>query len=256
MLCSAIREVDLDQSSVIRLFAFLFSTSDVATSHIRVGRWRCRCRVVGGRPILVPTRNTVRVDVSLQYAPETAARPVPASIRPGTATKEGSMKIRSLMAALTLAVGTLGIATVASAARVVDVEIGVAPPPPGQQTIVMSAARAGGIRLRARSLRLGRPAVRLGRAAVHPQSRRASLAALHAGAARRPVALPRRTLGRRRLTRSTRARMACGGPAWDAAGHATASESSGTTGRGPRRWRTSAPSKGGTRSAIPVPACS
>ena len=40
------------------------------------------------------------------------------------------MKIRSLMAALTLAVGTLGIATVASAARVVDVEIGVAPPAP------------------------------------------------------------------------------------------------------------------------------
>ena len=48
------------------------------------------------------------------------------------------MKIRSLMAALTVAIGTFGMATAASAARVVDVEIGVAPPPPGQQTIVMT----------------------------------------------------------------------------------------------------------------------
>ena len=48
------------------------------------------------------------------------------------------MKIRSLMAALTVAIGTLGMATAASAARVVDFEISTAPPPPGQQTIVMT----------------------------------------------------------------------------------------------------------------------
>ena len=50
------------------------------------------------------------------------------------------MKMRSLMAALTMAVGTLGFATVTNAARVVDVEIGVAPPPPAEQTIVVIPA--------------------------------------------------------------------------------------------------------------------
>ena len=48
------------------------------------------------------------------------------------------MKMRSLMAALTMAAGTLGFATVTNAARVVDVEIGVAPPPPAEQTIVVT----------------------------------------------------------------------------------------------------------------------
>jgi hypothetical protein len=50
------------------------------------------------------------------------------------------MKMRSLMAALTTVVGTLGFATVTNAARVVDVEIGVAPPPPPANAIVVEPA--------------------------------------------------------------------------------------------------------------------
>ena len=40
------------------------------------------------------------------------------------------MDMRKMIAALTLASGTLGLATASQAARVVDVEIGAAPPPP------------------------------------------------------------------------------------------------------------------------------
>ena len=50
------------------------------------------------------------------------------------------MKIKCLIPALALALGTVGIATVASA-RVVDVEIGVAPPP--ARVEVVPAAREG-----------------------------------------------------------------------------------------------------------------
>jgi hypothetical protein len=40
------------------------------------------------------------------------------------------MNTRMMIAVLTLASGALGLATVGQAARIVDVEIGVAPPPP------------------------------------------------------------------------------------------------------------------------------
>jgi hypothetical protein len=39
------------------------------------------------------------------------------------------MDMRTMIAALTLASGALGFATIGQAARIVDVEIGVAPPP-------------------------------------------------------------------------------------------------------------------------------
>ena len=45
---------------------------------------------------------------------------------------------RILMSAVTLVVGSLGIATMANAARVVDVEIGVAPPAPAETTVVVT----------------------------------------------------------------------------------------------------------------------
>ena len=48
------------------------------------------------------------------------------------------MYSRILMSAVTLAVGSLGIATMANAARVVDVEIGVAPPSPPETTVVVT----------------------------------------------------------------------------------------------------------------------
>jgi hypothetical protein len=47
------------------------------------------------------------------------------------------MKMRSLIAALTMAVGTFGIATATHAARVVEVEIGVAPPAPPPNVVVV-----------------------------------------------------------------------------------------------------------------------
>jgi hypothetical protein len=46
---------------------------------------------------------------------------------------------RSLMAGLTLAVGSLGIATMATAAQVIDVEIAV-PPPSAETTVVVTPA--------------------------------------------------------------------------------------------------------------------
>jgi hypothetical protein len=54
------------------------------------------------------------------------------------------MKMRSLMAALTIAVGAMGFATVTNAARVVDVEIGVAPPPPAERTIIVNTPEREG----------------------------------------------------------------------------------------------------------------
>jgi len=47
---------------------------------------------------------------------------------------------RSLMAALTLAVGSLGIATMATAAQVIDVEIATPPPSSGETTVVVTPA--------------------------------------------------------------------------------------------------------------------
>lgn len=45
---------------------------------------------------------------------------------------------RSLMAGLTLAVGSLGIATMANAARVIDAEIAAPPPSSGETTVVVT----------------------------------------------------------------------------------------------------------------------
>lgn len=51
------------------------------------------------------------------------------------------MKIRSMIAGLVLALGTLGMATLAQAAKFVEVEIGIAPPP--ERVEVVPAPRAG-----------------------------------------------------------------------------------------------------------------
>lgn len=51
------------------------------------------------------------------------------------------MKLRSMVVALTMVLGTLGIATTASAAKFVDVEIGIAPPP--ERVEVVPAPRPG-----------------------------------------------------------------------------------------------------------------
>ena len=45
------------------------------------------------------------------------------------------MKLRSMVVALTMALGTLGMAVTASAAKFVDLEIGVAPPPDRVETV-------------------------------------------------------------------------------------------------------------------------
>jgi hypothetical protein len=47
---------------------------------------------------------------------------------------------RSLMAGLTLAVGSLGIATMATAAQVIDVEIATPPPSSGETTVIVTPA--------------------------------------------------------------------------------------------------------------------